>query len=140
MSWLNWLSWLLGISSTLAIVVAVALAFLAPSVLVGIMEFLKPWLKLLGEASAGLVRRIGKILKVSIPDLLSPWQTFLTYFASIALAALAGYWYASVDKCPPVDPSLRVDYKLIKRTSKEREDYLKRIGKTEWNVFWEKWF
>jgi len=141
MSWLNWIAWLFGVSSTVAIIVAIALAFLAPSVLVGIMEFVKPWLKLLGEKSAGFVRWCIDVLKVAIPDILSPWQTFLAFLVIVALSFGSGYMYKSVaNSCPDVALSIRADYKLVKRTAAEKKVYLKSVGKSDWDVFWATWF
>lgn len=141
MSWISWLAWFFGVSSTVAIITAIALAFLAPSVLTGIMEFLKPWFKLVGEGTANLVRWFGGVLKVAIPDLASPWQTLFVFILSVAIGFGSGYTYKTVSKnCPDVSPDLRVEYKLILRTPAERKAYLKRIGKTELDYFWSKWF
>lgn len=138
MNWLDLAKLFLGGGISLS-----AIAYIAAIVLLGpiaVHSFLAPILKLLGEWVAGVAGWFVRMLTVSIPDLLSPWQTVVTALLSLSLAFGGGYYYASVDKCPSVSESIRVEYRLTKRTAAEKKDYLRKIGKSEWDIFWSKWF
>lgn len=130
---LPWALWLIGL---LGVGGAILFIMFVPGGLTLLVEFFRPWFKLLGEATAQWVRNRWEGLK----DMFDNWKTAVTAATMVAIAFGAGYYYRGGYTCPAVSAEIREDYKLVKRTAAEKKAYLKKTGSSDLYVWWKTWF
>ncbi len=100
--------------------------------LTGALGFFKPIFKWLGETAV-------KVFGFGLSDIFDNMKTALTVLTLLLIAFSSGCQYRK-SYYPALDLDFRATYKTIPRTYKERKAYLARTNKSEWNVFWSKWF
>lgn len=127
----NWVYGLTGLSVA-SIIILIALAFVAPAFF---NEAIRPWGKLIGEGTAWVVRKFFAGLAGITSNIDSIFATLVLMIFTYLGAVL---YTQTPDKGVP--ESIRVEYKLVKRTPAEKQAYLKKIGKSDTYSWVRSWF
>lgn len=130
---LSWVLWLIGILG-----VGGAIAFIAfvPGGLLLLTEFLRPWATIAGQGTAWFFkRRIEGLYNILFTDI----KTTVTALIVSAMLFFGGYQYHKYTS-PEIAESVRIDYRLVKRTPAEKKAYLKTKGYSEIGAWWRSWF